>query len=75
MKFLKKLMIPMMFLILGTSCDPTVITVTDTSWYTPVKLSDQAKQWFSENNPHPDVVSALNVVLKNNKKYNALQEK
>lgn len=63
----------MMWLILGTACDPEVIAVTDVSWYTEIKFSDETKAWFQSSKPPQCVIDDLNVVLKNNEKYKALR--
>jgi len=62
----------LMLMILGTGCDPEVIAVPDLDWYTPVKFSQNTKDWFTANEPPLSVIKDLNIVLKNNKKYEEL---
>lgn len=70
-----KSIILLMLMILGTACEPEVIAVPDLDWYTPVVFHQDTKDWFRENNPPISVRKDLNVVLKNQKKYEALNKK
>lgn len=69
-----KLILTMTLMTLGTSCSPEVISVTDLSWYTEVKFSNETKRWFDKSKPPQFVVKDLNVIFKNNKKYKAIRD-